>query len=218
MPVLVHRTRYGPSNRSLRIFPIALALGSFILLAGCGSSRPALYHSIELPPSAPRASLPDPFPVSLLVGHFTAPHLYREDRLVYWTPNGEIRTYHSHRWVEPPSEIVEHLLLQSLRDSGRFRGVQAQRSSARGDFVLRGRLSNFDEVIGPRPSARIRLEAELYDARKGATVWSHSFSEDEPVQGKGIDAVVDALRQATGRVVAGVSSSLAEYFSTHPET
>ena len=212
----LERSRRGFLERRNPGLSTWLALACVAALAGCGASRPVLYHSIELPAHTARPAAADPFPVSLLVGHFTAPHIYREDKLVYRTGSSELHTYESHRWVEPPTEILEHLLLGALRDSGRFRSVQAQRSSARGDYLLRGRLENFEEVTGSRATARLRIEAELYDSKKGTTVWSQSYSEDEPVQGKGMDAVVDAFQRATGRAVTGVSAGLAEYFSSHP--
>ena len=196
--------------------PCCLLLLCSIALTACGSSRPLRYHSIDLPPRAHNQAAPDPFPVSLIVGHFLAPHIYRENKLVYLTEDNEIHMYEAHRWVEPPTEILENLVVQTLRESGRFRSVQLQRSKARGDFLLRGRLVHFDEITGPRPAARIRLEAELYDINKGTTVWSQTYSAEEPLAGKGVPSMVASLQHATDTTLAALSSGLAEYFSTHP--
>ena len=209
------RSRSAFLGRSSRVIRRCLLLLCAAGLAGCGASRPVHYHSIDLPPREPRSAAPDPLPVSLLVGHLTAPHLYRENKLVYVTEDTEIHIYESHRWVEPPTEILEHLIVQALRESQRFRSVQPQRSSAQGDFLLRGHLVNFDEIAGSHPAARIRFEAELYDMKKGTTVWSRTYSGEEPVQGKGVSAIVASLQRATGRAVTALSSQLAEYLSTH---
>ena len=213
-PFIPSPTMRALLRRSTRIIRHCLLLLCAGALVGCGASRPLHYHSVVLPAHEPGAA-PDPLPVSLLVGHFTAPHLYRESKLVYVTEDAEIHTYESHRWVEPPTEILEHLVVQALRESRRFRSVQAQRSNAQGDFLLRGHLVNFDQMAGSRPAARIRFEAELYDMSKGMTVWSRTYSDEEPVQSKGVNAIVACLQRATGRAVTALSSNLAEYFSTH---
>lgn len=200
--------------QALKFIPALLAAG--LAVAGCGADRPIHYHSIELPAHSAAPAAGDPLPVSLLVGHFTAAHVYREDRLVYRQGAGELDTYHSQRWAEPPTEILEHLVLQALRDSGRFRSVAVQRGNARGDYVLRGRLENFEEVVAANNLGRIRLEVELDDTKNAAVLWSHSFSEEEPIQGKSMEAVVDALQRAAARAVTALSSSVAEYFAAHP--
>lgn len=187
-----------------------------IALSGCGAARPVHYRSIELPAHSVAPAAGDPLPVSVLVGHFTAPHIYRDDSLVYRKATGQLDTYESQRWVEPPTEIFEHLTLMALRDSGRFRSVEAQHGTARGDFILRARLENFEEVIAANNVGRIRLEAELYDTKKAAVLWSQSFAEEEPIQGKTVDTVVEALQRAAVRAVIALSSGVADYFAAHP--
>src|SRR3989454_12706069 len=164
-----------------------------LALSACGPSRPLRYHSIDLPPRAHNQAAPDPFPISLLVGHFLAPHIYRENKLVYLTEDNEIHMYEAHRWVEPPTEILENLVVQTLRESGRFRSVQLQRSKARGDFLLRGRLSHFDEITGPRPAARIRPGPKPYGLNRGRTAWSLPYPAKEPLAGTGRPALAAPL-------------------------
>jgi len=187
-------------------------------MAGCGAARPIQYYTIDLPGRTDTSAAPgDPMPVVLVVGHISTAHLYRDDRLIYRTGANELNTYEYRRWVEPPGEIIEHALLRSLRRSGRFRAVQSQRSNnVRGDYLLRGRLEDFEEVTGPPQTGRVRIELELYEIKAGKTVWSHVYAEDEPVQGKGVDAVVHALNRNVERALAQVTAGIEQYFAAHP--
>lgn len=197
--------------------PCALAAVMFLLAVaagGCGAARPMQYYAIDARPGA-AAAPSEPWPLVLLVGHFTAPHLYREDKLVYRTGSNELHTYEYHRWAEPPSEILENVFLSGLRASGRYRTVQSQRSNTRGDYIVRGRLENFEEIVGPPQVARFRFEFELYETKTGVVVWSQTYGEDEPVQGKGVDAVVQALNRNVARGAAQLSSGLEQYFAAH---
>ena len=64
--------------------------------------------------------------------------------------------------------------------------------------------------------ARVTLDLELREVKSGATVWTHSYTHDEPVSGKEVPAVVAALSRNVGRCVDEVSASLEAYFAAHP--
>jgi ABC-type uncharacterized transport system auxiliary subunit len=195
----------------------AFVVACIVGLAACGASRPIQYYSMDAPDLhlSPSGNA-QPLPVALLIGHFTGAHLYREDRIIFRVGTSELKTYDSHRWAEPPTEIVENMLLMGLRNSGHFQTVQSQRSNARGDYVLRGRLENFEEVIGPPSAARVKLVVELYELKAATTVWSRLYAEDEPVSGKTVDDVVGALNRNLSRGVAQVITGIDQYFAAHP--
>lgn len=185
-------------------------------LAACGASRPIKYYSIDVPATrAAPASDARRLDVALLVGHFSGAHLYREDRIVFRTGTSQLKTYDTHRWAEPPTEIVENMLLMRLRASGHYQTVQSQRSNAHGDYVLRGRLENFEEITGPPLMTRVTLATELYEVKTGTTVWSHIYHGDEPVNGKTVDSVVDALDHNLSRGLSQILTGLDQYFASH---
>jgi len=198
----------------MRRFAMILTLALTLLLSACGAARPNKYYALQLPPSHPAAS--GALPVSLLVGRIAAPHVFRDDRIVYRTGTIEMGTYEYHRWAEPPTEMLEAMLIRLLRDSGRYQSVQSQRSNARGDYVLRGRLFNLEEMSGPPVMARVALEIELYDVKNGTTVWSQYYSHDEPVQGKEVSAVVEALTRNVQSGLQQITAGLDQYFASHP--
>jgi len=196
-------------RRSLMSSTLAVAL----LFSACGAARPNNYYMLELPstPPAPVGT----FPVSLLVGRIAAPHIFRDDRIVYRSGSTQMGTYEYHRWSEPPTEMLEAMLIRLLRDSGRYQSVQSQRSNARGDFILRGRLFDLEEISGPPLAARVAFEIELYDIKNGTTVWSQYYSHDEPVSAKEVPAVVEALTRNVQVGLQQIVAGLDQHFASH---
>jgi ABC-type uncharacterized transport system auxiliary subunit len=194
------------------IFPaLMLCLG---ILNGCGAARPSKFYQLTVPSDKTSGADPAPFSVTLLLGPITTSHLYRDDHIVY-TSNGEaMGTYEYHRWAEPPSEMISDVLLRELQDSERYQHVDSLRSDSRGDYVLRGRLYDFREITGNGLAARVAFEFELRDSKTGATVWSRSYSHDEPVNGKDVSGVVAAMDRNVQSGLSEVLEGLDKYFST----
>lgn len=189
-----------------------------LFLCACGATRPSKYYQLTIPGDAPagQAADPPPAPVTLLVGNLFASDLYREDRIVYSTAGEQMGTYEYERWAEPPTEMIQEVLLRELRSSGRYRAVFVHRSDANGDFLLRGRLYDFKEVSENGMVARLKVDFEMRDLKNGATVWTHYYQHDEPVNGKNVPAVVAALDKNVQLAVKEVLEGLDQYFASHP--
>ncbi|MGH9403996.1 MAG: ABC-type transport auxiliary lipoprotein family protein [Terriglobia bacterium] len=195
-------------------------MGLFILvmlvsaaLDGCGSGRPIRYYTLQLPP-APEPST-SVYPVTVLIGRIGAPEILEDEPVVYRTGPNEIGTYPYHQWVEPPVQMVKDMLIRQLRASGKYRSVAELGSSAQGDYVLRGRLYDFEEVDTGRIAALVSMEFELFDRRTRKTVWTHYYSRNEPVQGKEIPDVVSALNHNLAQGLTEVAAGLDAYFSAN---
>jgi len=201
------------ARRRAAVFLFAIAA---VFLGGCGATRPSKYYQLTIPGNPPGGPAADPAPVTLLVGNLFASDLYREDRIVYSTAGEQMGTYQYQRWAEPPTEMIQQVLLRALRSSGRYRAVFIHRSDASGDFLLRGRLYDFKEVSENGMAARLTVDFEMRDLKNGATVWTHYYQHDEPLHGKSVPAVVEALDKNVQRAVKEVLESLDQYFAAHP--
>ena len=197
----------------MRTFRLFVLVAGVVALCSCGAVRPSKYYTLEVP-SGPVAAPSNPYAAALLVGRLTAPHLYRDTRVVYRTGTTEIGTYEYHRWVEPPTDMIEAVLIRVLRASGKYTSVQRQGANARGDYIIRGRLNEFGEVNSGALTARISLEMELYDVKSGTTVWTHLYNHDEPVSGKAVPAVVEALNRNAQAGIGEVAASLDRFFAS----
>lgn len=187
------------------------------ITSGCGASRPVKYYVLD-PGNTPEpaATSAPRFPITLLVARLSSSHLYRDDRLVYGSGPVQLGTYEYNRWAEPPIEMVQDALIAALRAKGQYRSVSAIGSNLRGDYILRGRLDSLDEVDKPGISARVSIELELFDPRSGATVWTSSYSHDQPVNGKTVANVVEALDENLRSGAQQLAANLAQYFADHP--
>lgn len=205
----------GGYRRTLVILVLTTAITIAEVLSGCGAVRPSRYYQLTVPgQGSPQAA--DPMPVRLLVSPLFASHLYREDRIIYSNAGQRMGMYEYERWAEPPTEMVQEVLLRQLRASGRYHAVYAQRSTMNGDFLIRGRLYDFKEVSEGKMLARVTFELEMRDLKSGGTVWTHYYSHDEPVSGKDVPAIVAAIDRNVQSGVTEVLASLEQYFQSHP--
>jgi ABC-type uncharacterized transport system auxiliary subunit len=172
------------------------------------------YYVLDVPP--PPRPAPAKLPVTLLVARITASHLYRDDRLVFGSGPVQLGTYEDRRWAESPADMIQDALISSLRATSGYRSVSRIGSNIRGDYVLRGRLNALYEVDKPELVARFSLDLELFDPKARATVWSGSYSHDEPVHGKGVPDVVEALDKNVSAGLQELTASLGQYFESHP--
>ena len=185
------------------------------LMTGCVSARSPRYYRLNLVPVAQASA--SPFQVSILVGRLTAPRILRDDRVVYGMSDVELGVDEYHRWTEPPTEMIEGLLVQQLRHSGQYKSVQRISSTARGDYLLRGHLTSLNEVDDPSGiKARFNIQLELFDQKSGSVIWTSSYSHDEPVEKRTVTAVVESLQKTVNAGIEQLTSGLAQYFASRP--
>jgi ABC-type uncharacterized transport system auxiliary subunit len=200
-----------------RIKQAALVLLLAGIAAGCGASRPVKYYVLNIGP-APMNPASAQFPIRILVSRVTASHLYRDDRLVYGSGSVQLGTYEYERWASPPADMMEDALISSLRTSGAYSSVSKMGSNLSGDYILRGNLYALDEVQTPALAARFSFQLELFDPKAGVTVWSDSYTHDEPIAGKKpkVADVVDALDRNVRTGLTQLTTNLGQYFASHP--
>lgn len=192
-------------------------IAAVLLIAGCGGARPSKYYTLDLPggDATGGSASAAKYDVSLLVGRLSTPHVYRDSRIVHRSAGTEMGAYEYHRWAEPPTDMLEAMLVRKLRADGKYSSVQAQSSNARGDYILRGRLHELGEVAGGSTgvAARVALEMELYERSSGNNVWTHFYRQDEPVNGKEVPAVVEAMNRNAQRAIEQIAAGLEQHFA-----
>jgi len=191
----------------------ALATVTICIAAGCTKARAPRYYYLTAPPVTRQAAAQQ-FPVTILVGRLSAPRVLRDDRVVYGMTDVELGVDEYHRWTEPPTEMIEQLLVERLRRSGQYKSVQKISSTARGDFLLRGHLTSMNEMDSPSGIVgRFNVQLELFDLKAGVVVWTEAYSHDEPVAKKTVSAVVEALQKNVNGGLEQLTGNLAQYFA-----
>ncbi len=198
-------------RRISRALPI---IATVAILSACGASRPVKYYVLDISP--PQATPSTQFPITLVVTRIATTHLYRDDRLVYGSGPVELGTYEYERWAEPAADMIQDILIAYLRSSGQYRSVSRLTSHLRGDYIVRGRLIGLYEVDKPKLAARFSVQLELFDPKSAITVWTGSYSHDDPVEGKKVPDVVEALDRTVRTGMQQLSADLAQYFTSHP--
>ena len=201
------------SRRRLQFIVILSVAAGFV--AACGAPRPVKYYVLDVPP-APAAISAAPLPISLLVGRFTASHLYRDDRLVYGSGQVQLGTYEYDRWAEPAADMVRDALVATLRNSGRYAAVSRVSASVHGNYVLRGHLLQMYGVDQPALVARFSLQLELYEPAARAIVWNQTYTHDEPAADKTVPSIVLAMDKDVKAGLQELAASLSQYFASHP--
>jgi ABC-type uncharacterized transport system auxiliary subunit len=194
---------------------VALILVLAWISGGCGAARPVHFYVIDPGPMAANPSTAQ-IPVTILIARITASHLYREDRLVYGAGDVQFGIHENERWTESPVDMMQDLILTSLRSTGQYAAVARIGSMQRGNYILRGHLNSLYEVDKPQLLGRFSLELELFDSKAGMTVWTHTYSHDEPVNGKSVPDVIQALDRDVHAGIQELTASLGQYFASHP--
>lgn len=202
-------------TRRLQLAALAVLLAAFV--AGCGSARPTKYYILDTGTApSPSTSTAAPIPVTLLVARVMASHLYRDDRLVYGSGNFQLGTYTDQRWAQTPADMVQDALVNSLRSTGQYRSVLRLGSGVRGDYTVRSTLYSLYEVDQPSLVARFSMRVELFDPKASSTVWIGNYSHDEPVNGKTVAAVVEAMDRNVRAGMQQFTSGIGQYLADHP--
>ena len=194
---------------SIAIAPVGVACA---LLCGCVGGRPIHYYTINHPAVAVAASKPDG--PMLVIGRITTPEALQDGRIRYRAGSNEVGTYEYHRWMERPSAMVQDLLLQALRASGKWRRVMEASSTAESDYLVRGRLREFAEIDDPGIQTRVSLRLELVDFKTGAVIWDRDYNRDAPVDGKTMNEVVLSMEHNLQQVI-GEAALAIEAAATH---
>jgi ABC-type uncharacterized transport system auxiliary subunit len=165
------------------------------------------YYTLRVPPP-PAAH--DPKTAAIVgVERFRAADVLRDDRIVYYASPTELNFYQYHRWSADPATMLTEVTARRLEQCGAFTAVRLLPSREPVDYLLRGRLMNFEEVdSGAGVKARVGLEMMLIRVRDHKILWSETRQEESAAEGKGVAAVVQAVNSASERLLGGALPDL----------
>src|ERR1700683_27217 len=133
-------------------FAAALAV---LLLTSCASTRPVHYYTLAPTVAATDQARPDG--PTIVVGAIITPETLQDGRIRYRSAGHESGSYEYHRWEERPGAMVRASWVRALRASGKYQRVLESSSSAVGDYLLHGKLTEFAEVDSPAVQTKISL-------------------------------------------------------------
>lgn len=190
---------------------IFLVIAGCLANAGCISSKPVHYYALGTPPQPANHGKPDG--LILLVGRIATPEGLQDSRIRYRTGSNDAGVYEYHRWTERPGSMVRDALIRALRDSGKYQRVLESGSSIKGDYLLRGKLDEFDEVDQASVQTKISLHVELLELKTNQNVWDHTAERVEPVSGRNVVDVVQSLDRNLHHVVSEITGEIDRFLA-----
>jgi len=176
----------------MKTIPRALRV---IALAGAGvtCSIPRIhYYTLEVPHVSSQAAPENSYHVT--IQRFSADQILRDERILYREGPHEVSFYEYHRWASPPAELVTSYFIHRLRDSGTYARVSSYKDGPQADFILQGRLHNFEEVDrGKETLASVALEIELLEAKTRQPIWRNEADCTRPLPGRDMAGLVDGI-------------------------
>ncbi|MBF0167672.1 MAG: membrane integrity-associated transporter subunit PqiC [Alphaproteobacteria bacterium] len=189
--------------------PLALILLAVVLVS-CGGAPPPAEHFYRLsaPVLAPAAK---PLTGLLIVERLGADGVTGERPMVHTRQGQEknLETYRYHYWIEAPGRMLAQHLAEALGTSKAASKVVTGDLRVEGDWILKGRLKHFEQVLGgSRPKVLIEIEATLLSAKDYGLVHHASYREEEEAQGESPAQAVDALQKAFNRISLRIAADL----------
>ncbi len=176
-------------------------------LSGCGFTREApLPVTYRLSAPALAAGEPLPFELSLPLP-VPAPGLAGE-RIAVVYPDRRLDYFAGARWGADLPTVVQSLLVDALRNSGRLRAVQGEASPFTVTHVLQVEVLRFEASYagkGP-PTVQVALAATLGRRQGRAVIASYSASAAVPATADRLGAIAAAFEQAFGQAATELSA------------
>lgn len=185
-----------------------LGLLAALIGASCGSLPKTYYYTLRRPAPLPAHDPRTNFVLG--VEHFRAVEVLRDDRIIFFESPTQLNFYQYHRWSSDPATMLSELAARQLDEMGVFAQVRLLPSREPTDYLLKGRLLNFEEVdYEGGGKGRVGLELVLVRTRDHKLVWSFIRQAESAIEGKGVPGVVEALNTSSERLLREALPELA---------
>ena len=187
---------------------LAEATGAMLAVCGCVSALPGQGPAPRTFRLTPKNTFPEDLPKvdwALAVAEPTAEPTLDTNRIAVVSSGTGVDYVALAFWIDRAPAMVQALIVQSFKSSGRLAQVGNDRDRLRPQFLLRSDLLafQFNRNSGAH-MVRVRLDASLYQMPRRDLVGQRSFAAEMAPEGSGVDAVVAAFDVALGRVLKGL--------------
>ncbi len=148
---------------------------------------------------APTPSEAAPLAVDLIVARPSARPGLDTDRIAVLNADRRLDYYAGGRWGAEADIVVQDLLVESLRNTGRLRTVQGDVSAFSADYVLQSELNDFQAEYSAGsgdPVVRVTLECTLGRVKDRRSLSVFTATATAPAANNTLGAVVAAFESA----------------------
>ncbi len=183
----------------------ATLLSFCLLLAACGSVPPAPSDRFYRLQPVSISSVSKVLPAAVAVQTFRADSLYAERPIIHAEESSlrQLRQYHYHLWLYPPTQMVQGHFVSSL-------GSALDLSSgSNAPYVIDGRILGFERLMsGKNSRAVVALELRL--VADGKTLLNRTYQAEQAAADDSLDAFAVAMEQALAKIYAEFLADLAQ--------
>ena len=179
---------------------LAVSAGMF-LLAACSQPPTPVDQFYRLDVTA-AAKSPLKLNGIVEVERFVADGL-NASRPIVFTDAGDasgLQSYHYHFWSEPPSIMLQNALVRYLRQSGVAKTVVTPAHRVEPDFIVTGKITQFEHVRGPSPEVVATLELSV----KNRTTDTLNILREYEIKSQAQNGTVRAAVTQFSRAVTGI--------------
>jgi cholesterol transport system auxiliary component len=142
---------------------------------------------------------------TLLVSTPTASAGYDSNKMIFTNKPYELGHFARSQWAAPPAEMLKPLLIQKLRDTGRFHAVLSSTFSTNRDWLLRTHLIELQQDFTVNPSrVKVAVQADLVNSTTHQVISSQTFSQTVAAPENTPYGGVVAANRAVERLLAQV--------------
>jgi cholesterol transport system auxiliary component len=195
----------GAALRKIVLVVLGLLAGA---LQGCALMSPARVESTKAVLNKLPAELPQPAPrtASVLVFPPETQPVYDTTQMAYTTQAYQVAYFSRHEWAETPSQMLQPLLVATLRRTRAFGAVLVPPHVGRVSYALRCEIVELLQDFTTQPATlRLGLHVELSDDTAGRVVASKDIALREPMREPTPEAGVVAANEALAKALQEVA-------------
>lgn len=132
--------------------------------------------------------------------------VFSSTQMVYTTAPYLVAYFAKNKWAEPPTVMLQKLMVQTLQKTHHFHAVIAPPSSAQYDYVLNSQLIDLTQDFMRTPSViHLTMRVELLKADTNHVIAIRQFTVVEPTPGDSPYGGVIAANRATSRLLKEIA-------------
>jgi ABC-type uncharacterized transport system auxiliary subunit len=154
-----------------------------------------------------------PLPGTIEVERFVADGLTSERPLVYSVagkPN-EVKAYHYHFWIKPPTVMLRDELVSFLRASKISDSVVTPEMRVNADYALTGKIKHLEQVRAEKKTRTLlEIEIGLRRPRDGKLLFLETYRAENAAGGDGVATAVESLNTALSIIYSDFLSDISK--------
>jgi len=177
-----------------------LLVGAVLSLTiwSCASGLAPIDHYYQIDAGVPDAPLAKKLEGNLQVDRLRTDALMGERQLLYkkTADAPEIRQHPYQRWSDPPAILLQTELISFLSAGAVADTVVSATARVKPDYVVSGRILNFERVLKPEVRAVVEIRLAVTRAAGEEILVNHSYREERAAENSTIAASAVAFSEA----------------------